>query len=380
MHVLLLSTGYPSKYAPLDGIFYRDQAEALAQSFVKTGFLAVSPVSVLALAKKGPFCLGEKKFVRNNVTVFSKSYINIPKRPDYCINQSVLKGLPLFLKYKHAIGLPDIIHLHSFHAGLLAIKIKENFNIPFMVTEHASNFIKENLSPFQLTIATEVFSKSSYNIAVSKQFSKLLQNALNLPFHYVPNIVDTKFFMPGVKESQNFVFINVASLDYNKNHELLIKSFVSAFNAEDQVELRIIGHGNNYRLLDNKIRELKREHQIKLLGRLTRKQVKMQLSDANVFVLSSRHETFGVVLIEAISMGLPVISTKCGGPESIITNKDLGILCNQEPSDLAKAMKTVYSQINDYSRDKIRNHAITNFSGEAIVVRLTEIYREVINR
>ena len=67
------------------------------------------------------------------------------------------------------------------------------------------------------------------------------------------------------------------------------------------------------------------EQRVRLLGALSREQARDELRGCDCFVLPSRHESFGVVLAEATACGRPVISTRCGGPESIVT-KENGIL------------------------------------------------------
>ena len=378
LHILLLSTGYPTPYAPLDGIFYRDQAEALAALKVKTGLLAINPVSVLDILKKGPFQLGFDEFTLRNVHTVLLKYINIPKVPDYCIKHSLSEGIELFNKYVKNYGLPHLIHLHGFQAGLLAIKIKEIHNIPLVVTEHSSSFIKGTHSQWQNQVAEKVFLASDFNIAVSKTFADLLNKTFEIPFHYLPNIVDTDFFTPGTNSNESFIFLNVASLDYNKNHQLLIEAFAEAFSSDDNVKLKIVGKGDKHEELKLLINNLNRGHQVSLEGPKNRNEVRDYLREAGAFVLTSRHETFGVVLIEAMSVGIPVISTKSGGPESIVTG-ETGILCDHYTGSVALALRKIYNNRDAFKPELIRNTAVKNFSGTAIAKKLVDIYSRIIN-
>lgn len=119
---------------------------------------------------------------------------------------------------------------------------------------------------------------------------------------------------------------------------------------------------------------------MKFLGYLTREQVLREMQECDAFILPSLHETFGVVIIEALACGKPVIATSCGGPEEIINNKN-GILV--PPSDaisLRDAMLNMIQEVNKYDAFQISEDCISHF-GEAPVVRhLISVYERVLNR
>jgi glycosyltransferase involved in cell wall biosynthesis len=112
-------------------------------------------------------------------------------------------------------------------------------------------------------------------------------------------------------------------------------------------------------------------------GRLAREEVLTAMSHANAFVLSSRYETFGVVVIEALALGLPVVSTRCGGPESIVREQD-GILVPVDNVEaLAEAMVKIYESQNQYNPAEIRDACRDRFSEKAVANRLMKIYSDI---
>ncbi|MNY46394.1 D-inositol 3-phosphate glycosyltransferase [compost metagenome] len=114
-------------------------------------------------------------------------------------------------------------------------------------------------------------------------------------------------------------------------------------------------------------------------GKLSREEVVTELNKAHVFVVSSFFETFGVVVIEALSMGLPVIATKCGGPEYILTD-NLGVLVeNNNEEEYAQAMLFVYQNYNKYDPVELRTHAIINYSDNVVSTNMIDIYKETIS-
>ena len=119
--------------------------------------------------------------------------------------------------------------------------------------------------------------------------------------------------------------------------------------------------------------------QITLYGRANRDEIKKLLQNSDAFVLSSKYETFGVVLIEAMACGLPVISTKCGGPESIINSDKIGLLTDINEIDLSNGLKQLYNNRKEYVPSFIRQYVENTFSEEYICKRLDEIYKEVLD-
>ena len=102
------------------------------------------------------------------------------------------------------------------------------------------------------------------------------------------------------------------------------------------------------------------------------------MQKCDIFVLSSKIETFGVVLIEAMACGKPVVATKCGGPESIVVNTELGELVENSEDAFVQGLETVINGIERYDNEKIRDYVVANFSPEVLADKLTEIYEKVL--
>lgn len=110
---------------------------------------------------------------------------------------------------------------------------------------------------------------------------------------------------------------------------------------------------------------------------LTRQEMIPVYRGADAFVLASRMETFGVVYIEAMAAGLPVIATICGGPEDFVT-PETGLLIEKENTDaLAGAMAEMIRR-TDFDSDAVARYARENFSPSVIAEKLTSVYKELI--
>ena len=377
-HILIIPSWYVNSYNSLNGIFFKEQAEALVKYGHKVGLIAIQEIDIRDVIKNKKVDFSKKEFTENGVMTYRVQY---PAPPKFFATKRII-NIVLFKKifegYVEKHGLPDIVHLHSFLDGKMALWVKEKYCIPYVMTEHFSGFSRNSISRRNLYFAKKIFKNSDYNMAVSSNLSILLKEKTGEEFSFLPNFINTdNFTIKSKKTNKSFEFINIAFLTKNKNQKMLIRSFAQAFKSSENVILTIVGSGPEQKKLKNIIQELGMENKITLYGRANRDEVKKLLQRSDLFVLSSKHETFGVVLIEAMACGLPVISTRCGGPESIIKSSQLGLLVNNK-TDLSNALIYSRNNIENYDANHIRQYAINNFSEKAICEKLDEIYNKVL--
>ena len=380
MHILVLPSWYPSSYNSLSGIFFKEQAEALAKFGHKVSVISIQEIGLNEILQDKKMPNFYRKGIENNVYTYTMEYPNFIRIKKFRMQLKKILFQKIFKKYIERDGLPNIVHLHSFGNGEFAIWIKKNYNIPYVVTEHSTDFARKNLSIEALKKASNIFKYSSYSIAVSKQFKELLENKFNQKFSYIPNIVNMDIFsLKHELLKDTFNFICIGFLNKKKNHKMLIKAFTKVFKNQKNITLSIVGSGSEYTQLESLITKLDMQNQIFLKGSMARDCVVRILQESDAFVLSSQYETFGVVIIEAMACGLPVVSTKSGGPESIIALKELGLLCNITEDSLSQALRELYTNRLQYNPVFIRAYAEQHFSEQAVCMQLNEIYKQSIS-
>ena len=101
--------------------------------------------------------------------------------------------------------------------------------------------------------------------------------------------------------------------------------------------------------------------------------------ESDAFVLASRIETFGVVFIEALAQGLPVVATRCGGPESIVTPANGLLIDTENQQALTEALIALHDNHRQYSPQALREACLNEFGEHSVVSQLTETYRAAIN-
>lgn len=379
MYIVILPTSYPNVYNQNSSIFIQDQVEALIKDGQNISVIGAIPISFKEILKKKFLKFGTFKYEKNGVNVNLFLFPSIPKLKFF--NQFIRIQINKYLLKKYFLtNFIDLIHIHNSKAGEAALWMKKKFNVPYLITEHSSGYARNLISKKEIKSYREIYESASYRIAVSKKFCEILEKIFNVQFNYIPNIVNTDYFLSIEKKTtKNFKFINIANLYENKNQILLIRAFAKSFYENKNIKLLILGGGPEYNNLKSEIKKLNMENQIKLYGFVKREKVLNELQKSDVFILSSKYETFGVVVIEAMSCGLPVIATKCGGPESIIENGNLGVLVeNDKFEELSKAMKDIYKCKYKYSKNIIRNYILENFSEKIITNKLIKIYEFII--
>lgn len=379
MNVLVISRGFPSTEDPTNGNFELDQAKSLVRLGHRVVFLYIDRLSNFRKRRK----LGISKFQEGNIVAYGICAIPLPLKKYFLrisLKLMTLLGLILF-RYILKDGFsPDVIHAHYLFNMPIALKIKEKYNIPVVATEHWSLISKDSSRRDIVFLANKYYPKMDRLISVSNPLFNSIKNLSGCNSLIIPNIVDTSCFIYKGREviDSEFVFVSVGNLVDRKAFDILIKSFAEA-NFDKSVYLYIIGDGPEYKYLLNLIIKLNLQNQVFLFGKKTRVEIKNIFDKSHVFVLPSKFETFGVVYIEALASGLPVIATSCGGPESFLSKEDGLIIPVNDTNALVSALKYMKQHRDLYNSKEIAERCLSTFSPDVVGKRIETIYNVVCN-
>ncbi len=388
MHVLIIPSWYPRHPGDINGSFFREQALALHNHGCRVGVIYPELLSL----RNWKSIFSEKNGIsveqdEGLVTYRSRAMNWFPRTVGLTSKLFTLHGCKLFERYISANGIPDILHVHSLlHAGSIANAIYKKHAIPFVVTEHSSAFARNLVSAKGLKLSQKTSNSAARKFAVSNKFAKILNEKIGCnknKWEEFPNIVNEKFLTHKLlkKENENyFEFINIAMMNENKSQENIIHAFAELCRHHANTRLTIGGDGPERYKLEELTRNLGISEKVHFPGMLTREQVLKSMAASDAFILASRYETFGVVVIEALALGKPVIATRCGGPESIVRDED-GILVPVDDVDALKnAMHSFIQNKNKYDPQEIRQTCSNRFSERAVAERLKEIYANIISK
>jgi glycosyltransferase involved in cell wall biosynthesis len=418
-HVLLLpSEEFLPKGSHLAGIFQYHQAAALQLAGFRVGTLSISQAYSAPMILRAALLRAAGKRVSNaldDVSIADMARLLIDKllRPRKFVTTEEISGIPVvrnegfyylppsartnhigwiragvvaFEEYCVRFGRPDVLHAHnSDPAGLLAHKLSKRTGLPFVITEH-STFYARRLVPRSLYPSLRRALRAANGVAaVSPSLGKLLARELNLDgsrIRCIPNVVDPEVvnapFVVRPTERNIFSLLAIGNLIPIKDHGLLLRAFERAFGGDQSVTLRIGGDGEMQSYLQDLARDLQISDRVRFLGRLSRTAVIEELDGCDLFVLPSKYETFGVVLIEALARGKPVVSTACGGPDSFIGPDDGILVPVGEVDAMANAMLRLRNNLRSYLPGEIRARAIFRFGPGQIVRQLEQLYSDAL--
>ena len=188
-----------------------------------------------------------------------------------------------------------------------------------------------------------------YFVVVSNKMVSDYKSYLSIPIIYIPNSIESLPLKVSNLNSDNI--ISVGRLEKVKGYDDLIDVFKIVVSKNNNIKLNIVGTGSQQSILENKIKELKLQNNIKLLGFKDSNELSKLYSESSLYVMSSLTESFGLVLIEAMSHKLPCIAfDSANGAKELIENAKNGFLVsNRDKEEMANKILELIS-----SKDKIK--------------------------
>jgi glycosyltransferase involved in cell wall biosynthesis len=324
------------------------------------------------------FRLNEVKY--NNIQgidVYEAISYNINNKKLYKSENWINLILSSFDIAKKNHGLPLLIHAHSrfLLAGMAAKKIHELHGIPFILTEHSSSVLKGMNDPFLIDLTKKIYNSAEKIIAVSNSLSNAIikQGLTEKKIYVIPNFVDIYFEKKVTKNHIGSVLkiIHIADFSKNKNHIALIRAleFVPNIN----ISITFVGGGPLFYGTKKIVEELGYGNKISFKGWLKKEEIIELIDSSNILLSTSLFETFGVVILESLSRGRPVISTRSGGPNDLLC-EETGILVENNSREIAHAIVEMYNNKKYFNSNHIRSIYNKKFSSMTTLFKLSYIY------
>lgn len=384
MHILIIpSEHFVTDKNPLAGIFQSDLANLLASNSVKVGVIAPGFISPRFLLSTYPYSKVESSNKVNILRQYRRRFIPEKYRSvAVLVKQYAELGIKLYDDYVAIYGVPDLIHAHGFlFAGSVAARINKQNRVKTVVTEHSSLYLRNLIEHKYFGEIRHVANSAAEVSAVSAALAQAIENILDdqkvaisvLP-NQLPKLEDRPTRSRDVDLGSGFRYISIGSLDSNKNHQLLINAFARLAKREN-VTLKIVGTGPLKKSLEKLSRELRIENRVFFTGQKTRSEVSQLLANSDCLVVSSKVETFGVVILEAFGAGIPVISTRCGGPEELIDSSNGLLVDSSSVDEMALAMEQIRCDYQKFDAKYLINGVEKNYGQNSHLRSVMDFYR-----
>lgn len=392
MNIVILPIRYPSPQSPTLGVFFQEQVNALIELIPEWQF-ALSFVEHHQLHLREPktwpgFISGLKtaqpqqiQRIKHNFWI---AYHQVPRWTYRILQGNLNARLRSHRRHIQRLltlwGHIDLIHAHvTWPSGWIAWQLSQEFNIPYIITEHMSPFpypYPYLIHNGQLTsLIVEPIKSAKAVIAVSPFLVQHMQNLGLSGVQYIPNIVDeTRFYPAQRQETPSFVFATLCRIEEQKGIPDLLQAIALLKDDYPQFKFRIGGKGSKLKACQKLERELNLSDCVEWVGPILPEDAPAFFNAADAYVMPSYHETFGVVFAEALACGKPLIATRCGGPEVIVTPENGLLVDPGEPAQIANALVRIFKNKDKYPPEKLHQDFLSRFSRPAVIEQLKKLY------
>ena len=384
MVALIIPKWYPNPIHHSLGIFIQQQAEATTP-FLTTVVLYPYVCTTL---KKGLWTL-ETEEIRGVQTVYlpyKKHIIGIAFVDKiikfflyfWCIYQG-------YLYAKNKYEKIDVVHASVLlRTGIAALLLKRIAKIPYIVSEHWTGYLSAdgNYKGFIRKIISRIVVKNAAQIVtVSQDLAKAMQShGLKNNYTIVRNIVKNVFLEQNyTSPTQPHILCVAALVDRQKNITGIFNTIVQLKKQYPTIQLECIGSGEDELILKEKIIELQLQDNVTFVGQKTLQYIAQKLGNASCLVLFSNYENLPCVLLEATSVGIPIIATNVGGVCEIILNEKIGKLI--PPKDEEALQQAILQYIkNPITHEELvyRKTNAQQYNAKIIGKQLAAIYENTI--
>ena len=227
----------------------------------------------------------------------------------------------------------DIIHAHYWLSGLVAKQISEEKNIPYVFSSHSLGVFLDGYNKERVDCEKMVMTSSNFVTASSHYEHVMISENYKIDENKIKKItpgLDRKIFTPDLNLPRENIFLSIGRIQEQKRQLETIK-FLNNFRKIDSNFLcYFIGgpsgkSGDDYLAeLEESVKEFNLESHVEFLGNLPQTKIKDFMNKSKLLIHTSQYETFGLVAIEANSMGVPILSINTGSLIEIIENNKNG--------------------------------------------------------
>ena len=377
--ILFITSWYPHAERKISGIFVKRYVDSISEH---CNVLVFHPIPVIDMNEK------YKMKIQKDDNVITCSFYYSSKEGKTLIEKLeniIVRYSLVYSKLKEFLGIygyPDLIHLQVIYPfGWLALFLKYFKKIPYLVTEHSTIYTSSD--KYKGILRKYVTKKVVKNAKCITTVSISLRNAmrsfgLENKYYVIPNIVESTFEPGQISNKERIHMLFLGNLkNSHKNIEGIIYALKNVLQLRNDFVLNIVGNGEDKEKLKLITKSLKLTKHINFLGEVSGEKLQNYFKNSDFFILNSNYETFSVATAEALSYGLPVIITRCGGPEEFVKD-DMGIIIEpKNQKQLEKALLLMMDNFKNYDRNYLSTYSKSKFHKDMIGKAFVQLYSNI---
>lgn len=377
LRVLFLPAWYPEADNPIRGVFVREHARA-AQLYDDVVVMYPEPV---AGRLRGFYDIRDD--IEDGIRTVRVRYWR-PRSPVVAALVSMYAQWSAMNRLMRQGFRPDVIHAHVYYAGTRAALLGRLYKIPVVLSEHSTAFPRRTLTWWQRLHARFAMRAVQRVLPVSESLRAAIQAyGISARFEVIPNVVSTELFTPepssvltqGSRGPKRL--LTVSLLRPQKGVPYLLEALYELRQRRTDVVLDIVGDGESRQEYEELVTRLGLGDVVRFHGMKPRAETAEFMRRCDIFVLPSLFETFGVVLIEALASGKPVVATDSGGPGEIINDAVGRLVAPGDAAALAAALDEMLDAYGEFDAERLAAYARDRYSPESVGRRLHEVYGAV---
>ncbi|CAI8699193.1 MULTISPECIES: glycosyltransferase [Pseudomonas] len=386
--VLVLSHMYPREYNMVGGIFVHEQVKALRAQGIDARVVSGEPFWINTINPKAikraldiyraqKVCEWEE---HEGVPLICFPYIVSSLLPFQAHATTYTHGLMRYAEWLRADFEFELIHAHTAYTdGTAGRRLASKLNIPLVITEHTGPFTTLTRTRYLRRMTQKALNAADKVIAVSSALLWDIRQQVKLKAgvdtQVIANLVDTELFNEQATQRGELIHLLwVGHFVPVKRVPVLLEAFAAAFQQEPRLRLRLAGSGEGLEDAQALVQSLGIAQVVEFSGRASRTQLVDYYRECDFLVISSESETFGVVAIEAMSCGRPVLTTRCGGPAEIVSHPQLGHVVGMSAQELTQGMLAMAQQRGAFNSKVIRKVTELKFSSASIAQEIANVY------
>jgi glycosyltransferase involved in cell wall biosynthesis len=381
--VWFLSGWYPSRVHDTLGNFVRRHAEATSL-YCNTGVIHVCTDPDLSEGRE--LEISQESGFPEIIVYMSKG----GKIPLLSKAARYLAFRRAYLEAAHVMaqmtGKPDLIHSNVvFPVTQFARLLARLYNIPYVITEHWTAWLPDDpVQPGSLALhySRRYCRDAAAILPVTDALGKAMQR-LGLKGHYitVENVVNTEVFKPlTVKQHPPYRLLHISTLHpVQKNFEGLLRAVALLAARRNDFVLEVVSDGD-FSIYRPLISELGLSEKVHFYGKRNSAEIAEITASCDILLLFSRYENFPCVIAEALSAGIPVLSTRVGGIDEHLS-PSLGRLTEEgNPEEYCEVLDEMLHHLPEYDPSRLHAYAVDHFSYQAVGKKLKQLYSQILKR